>query len=95
MMPRWQTAKTHTRWRKYQAPALAGAIQGLGEVNRLSMGRVQCLAAQDRCSKRDVKSVGAGTLPCGTNHVPAWLDTPLPHGLSPGPRTVLRTLQKT
>ena len=42
-----------------------------------------CLAAQGRCSKRDVKPVVAGTLPCGTNHVPARLDTPLPPGLSP------------
>ena len=52
----------------------------MGEVNRLSMGRVVCLAAQGRCSKRDVKSVGAGTLPCGTNHVTASLDPPLPQG---------------
>jgi hypothetical protein len=82
-MPRWKTTKTHTRWCKHQAPALAGVIQGLGEVNRLSMGRVGCLAAQGPCSKRDVKSVVAGTLPCGTNHVPTRLDTPLPPGLSP------------
>ena len=32
------------------------------------------------CSSRGVKPVGAGTLPCGTNHVPARLDPPLPQG---------------
>ena len=93
-MLRWQTTKTCTRWRKHHAPALAGAIQGFGEVNRLSMGRVVCLAAQDRRSKREVKSVRAGTLPCGTNRVPARLDTPLPPGLSPDSCPVLRTLQQ-
>ena len=40
-------------------------------------------AAQNRRSKRDVESAVIGTLPFGSNHVLANLDTPLPLGLSP------------